>query len=426
MAGLAVALWWQQRDPLYGCFALAALLGVVRDLDRLWPDIPVPWPAWGAIEAACYAVHLALIARFVQMAGGPLRPAMRRAINGFSVFAVVMAGLGFTLGLPALWTLVLGALIPLGLSSFAVVVRNAVFARRLSAWVLPAAGAAAVLAGTYDFLLIRLGHSSGFRVQLTPPAMFGFVIVMAGIVVQRYNRSVTDYRSLNARLVERVAEREQQLRSAFDSLREKDRLQSVADERQRIMQDIHDGVGSQLVGLLQLVRAPGADPQTLTHHVTQALDEMRIAVDSLQPAQDDLVTVLATLRHRLEPRLSAAGIALLWRVSDLPALRPMTPAEVRQVQRIVMEAFTNVLRHAGATQVIVETFQQPAPSAAVLRITDNGMAGADAGRLDGTSTGRGVSGMQRRAEAIGATIRVAAEASGGVSVTLVLPVTRAG
>jgi hypothetical protein len=65
MGGLAGGLWLRQRDALYGCFALAALSGVARNLDRVWPDVPIPWPYWGAVVAVCYACHIGLIARFV-------------------------------------------------------------------------------------------------------------------------------------------------------------------------------------------------------------------------------------------------------------------------------------------------------------------------------------------------------------------------
>ena len=141
--------------------------------------------------------------------------------------------------------------------------------------------------------------------------MFVFVVIMAGLVADRHNRSVADHRALNADLSQLVTDRESQLQSAFDALREQRHQQAVASERQRIMRKIHDGVGSQLVGLLNMVVRPGADSALLQQHVQQALDEMRMAVDSLQPVHGDLVTVLATLRYRLQPRLDAAGIALV-------------------------------------------------------------------------------------------------------------------
>src|SRR5690606_3826488 len=47
MGGLAAGLWLRQRDALYGCFALAALSGVARNLDRVLTEAPLPWPLWG-------------------------------------------------------------------------------------------------------------------------------------------------------------------------------------------------------------------------------------------------------------------------------------------------------------------------------------------------------------------------------------------
>lgn len=423
MGGLAAALWWRQREPLYGWFSLAAFLGFMRDIDRVWPDVPVPWPLWGAIEAACYASHLALICRFTLMALGPTAPAMSRAISAVVLMASTLAVSAFFLHRPLLWTLGLATLVPLGIASLALVVREAMRSGKATAWVLVGAGALAVAAGIHDFSMIRVGNSSGLRMQLTPPAMFAFVVVMAGLVAERYSRSVADYRALNADLSRRVADREQQLQLAFDALREQQHRQSVATERQRIMREIHDGVGSQLVGLLNMVTKPGADPNSLHEHVQQALDEMRMAVDSLQPVHDDLVIVLATLRYRLQPRLEAAGIEVVWNVDELPTLRHLAPNAVLQIQRILLEAFTNVLKHARATQVTVSATWHEQEGQVSLRIVDNGTSAAVP--LGDARHGRGIDNMRARASAIGAAFRFEPVAAGGHCVALDWPVERA-
>lgn len=423
MGGLAGALWWRQREPLYGWFSLAAFLGFIRDIDRVWPDVPVPWPLWGAIEAACYASHLALICRFTLMALGPTAPWIGRAISVVVLLVSTLAVGAFFLHRPVLWTVGLGTLVPLGVASLGLVVREALRSGEATAWVLAGAGALAVAAGIHDFSLIRLGNSSGLRNQLTPPAMFAFVVVMGGLVAERYNRSVADYRALNADLSRRVADRELQLQQAFDALREQAHRQSIATERQRIMREIHDGVGSQLVGLLNMVTQPGADPAALQEQVQLALDEMRMAVDSLQPVHDDLVTVLATLRYRLQPRLQAAGVEVLWDMAELPALPMLLPQAVLQVQRILLEAFTNVLKHARATQVRVRVRWHADEATVRLEIADNGVGlGADGAAGEAQRHGYGISNMRARATAIGAVLRVEARADRGVAVVLEWPV----
>jgi hypothetical protein len=224
---------------------------------------------------------------------------------------------------------------------------------------------------------------------------------------------------LNEDLSRRVAEREAQLREAFEALRRQREEQAAAAERQRIMRDIHDGVGSQLVGLLSLVRRTSSDAPQIEEHVKTAIDELRVAVDSMQPVDDDLAAVLATLRHRLEPRLQAAGIRSLWQVEALPPMPQLTPQVVLHLQRLLLEAFTNVIRHASAGQVVVEARSTGEPAQLELMLSDDGVG---IGEAAARSAGHGLANMLTRAEAIGATLRVEAVAEGGTRVTLRWPI----
>ena len=419
MGGLVGGLWWRQRDALYGCFSVAAFLGVVRNLDQVWPDVPVPWPLWGAIAAVCYACHLALICRFALLALGAAPAWAGRAIYAAMALSSLLAVASFAFAVPLFWTLGLAVLVPVGVGSLAIIVRAAVRGRGRFGWVLVAAASIAVGAGIYDLGFIRATHSTGLRFSITPHAIFVFVLIMAGLVAERYSRSVADYRALNANLAQRVAEREQQLHQAFGALQTQQQEQAVLTERQRIMREIHDGVGSQLVGLLSMVSQRGTDPAVLEEHVKQALDEMRMAVDSLQPVHGDLIAVLATLRYRLQPRLQAAGVQVRWDVSQLPPLPQLSPQSVLQVQRILLEAFTNVLKHARATEVAVQARREDGnPPAVVLSLTDNGV-GLPAEPVAG---GHGVANMQSRATAIGAVLRVEAAEAGGTRVVLHWPI----
>lgn len=422
MGGLVGALWWRQRDPLYGCFSAAAILGVVRNLDQVWADLPVPWPWWGAFAAVAYACHLALICRFALLALGEAPAWAGRVIHAAMGLASLLAVLSFALAIPMLWTAGLAVLVPVGLLSLGLIVRAAMRGRGRFGWLLVAAAAIAVGAGVYDLSLVRFSHSSGLRYSLTPHAIFVFVLIMAGLVAERYSRSVADYRALNASLAQRVAEREQQLHQAFGDLQKQQQEQAVLTERQRIMREIHDGVGSQLVGLLSMVSQRQADPAVLEEHVKQALDEMRMAVDSLQPVHGDLVAVLATLRYRLQPRLQAAGVQVRWDVSLLPTLPQLSPQSVLQVQRILLEAFTNVLKHARATEVAVQArLIEGDPPAVELVLSDNGVGLA----ATPSGAGHGVSNMQSRAASIGAQLRVEPGEGGGTRVVLHWPMQQA-
>ncbi|WP_395315889.1 sensor histidine kinase [Variovorax sp. UC74_104] len=424
MGGIAGGLWLRQRDALYGCFALAALSGVARNLDRVWPDMAIPWPLWGAIVAVCYACHIGLIARFVLLVLERNPPWLVRSIYTALALSVTLACASFAFAQPLLWTGGLVILQCISIICLPYVVYGALVDRRRIAGVLMAAGTLAILAGAHDLLLVRMGLFGGAYYTLTAHAMFFFVMILAGLVVERYSRTVADYRALNANLAARVAEREDQLRSAFDTMRQQQQEQAVLLERQRIMREIHDGVGSQLVGLLNVVTQARPDRTVIEEHVKLALDEMRMAVDSLQPTHDDLATVLATLRYRLQPRLDAAAIELVWDVEVIPQLEPFAAQAALQLQRILLEAFTNVLKHAGATRIVMHAswHGEETPSLVRIMLTDNGR-GLPSVQANSGRTGHGIANMRARAQSIGARLQIetADPAAGGTRMQLDWP-----
>ena len=421
IGGFAAGLWWRQRDALYGVFSLAALSGSVRHIDRAWIEVPpLPWPAWGALLAVAYGCHLLFIARFVVLAVDRNPRWLKRASYAVLAAVAVLPVLSFALGRPALWTVTLALMLLLGLACFYVVLRAALASRRRSAWLVLALGGLLILAGAHDLLAVRLGLAATEREPLAPHALMAFVLVLAGIVVERYSASVREVRLLNQNLERRIAERERELGSAFEALREQREQQATLQERQRIMRDLHDGVGAQLVGLLDLSRRGEVDAVQIEQQVRGALDELRMAVDAMQPMHGDLATVLATLRWRLQPRLKTAGIDVVWDVAALPTLHNLSPSAVLQVQRILLQAFTNMIQHAQATSVEVgaRLVERDGERQVCLSVADNGV-GFDAAQ-DGH--GHGLANMRLRAQAIGARLFIESAVGAGTRVRLDWPV----
>ena len=181
------------------------------------------------------------------------------------------------------------------------------------------------------------------------------------------------------------------------------------------------------MGLLNVVTQPAPDRAVVEEHVKLALDEMRMAVDSLQPTHDDLATVLATLRYRLQPRLDAAGIALEWDVGVIPPVAPFSAQAALQLQRILLEAFTNVLKHARATRIVLHARWQAEAQPPHVRIvlTDDGIGPRPADAAP-KATGHGLANMRARALSIGARLvmepaEARENAAGGTRITLEWP-----
>jgi signal transduction histidine kinase len=195
-------------------------------------------------------------------------------------------------------------------------------------------------------------------------------------------------------------------------------LTEVADEV-ALIRDLHEGLGSTLMSaLVALERGtmPAADVLAV---LRECVDDSRIVIDSLEPIGHDVVMLLATMRHRLGPRLQAAGLSVRWEVQDLPLLPWLGPPQALQVMRIVQETLTNVLKHAQASSVRIATRQttDDGIGRVAIVIEDNGIgfdvrAGAKA---------RGLNHLRFRAQQLGATLNIASELASGTSVTLTLP-----
>jgi signal transduction histidine kinase len=407
---LAAGLWWKLREPSFGLFALTACLGMIRMADRLLPQTPLPWPWWGALMAVAYAWHLLFMVAFSLQVAGCWQRAQRIGLWGWLIGSVIMALLAFGSDRPLLWTMALVSLAVPGVYAFYTLVQRWRLDRHREAFLLALCGLFLIGVGARDFFAVRLAASEELTFSFMPIALFAFVLTMAWIIVERYLES-------------RVAERDRQLQDSYSRLKATDEEKATLAERARIMRDIHDGVGAQLVGLVSMLQAESKRPEELREHAQQALDELRMAVDSLQPVEGSLSTVFATLRYRLQPRLRAAGLDVLWEVDELPKLDSLTPTAVLQIQRILLEAFTNVIRHSGATLVQVRALnisQADGKHCLSLCVDDNGVRTEMANSpTNETNAGQGQKNMHWRAKSIGAELHIGSSPLGGVRVQLV-------
>jgi signal transduction histidine kinase len=256
------------------------------------------------------------------------------------------------------------------------------------------------------------GNLGGVDVRITH--MIPLFFVMGWIITRRFGRSLTDAERLNAELERRVEVKRAEIASNAEHVQALTRQQALADERRRIMSDMHDGIGGQLISALSLVDAGDASKEQVAAALRECIDDLRLAIDSLEPTEEDLLPVLGGLRYRLEPRLKAQGIALDWQVQEVPRLACLTPQNVLHVLRILQEAFTNTLKHAKASRIRVATAVQAGRVA--IDLSDDG----DGFDTRGARGGHGLANMRRRAAAIGAELMLRSSHE-GTTLSLLLP-----
>ena len=126
--------------------------------------------------------------------------------------------------------------------------------------------------------------------------------------------------------------------------------------------------------------------------------------------------VLGKLRYRLEPLIESAGVSLAWDVDELPPVEALEPSAVFAIQRILLEAISNAMQHAGARLIRVAAHAS-GDAAISITVADDGKGFNPAAG----SAGLGLTSMRRRAAALGASLEIAAAAGGGTVVALTVP-----
>ncbi|MBV8124989.1 MAG: hypothetical protein JO370_13055 [Paucibacter sp.] len=215
-----------------------------------------------------------------------------------------------------------------------------------------------------------------------------------------------------------LADQARRLETERVAARAHDCEQILLGERQRLMQDMHDGLGSALLSAMVAVEQGSMGQYEIVELLRECVDDLRLVIDSLEPVGHDLTALLATMRYRLGKRLHASGLQLAWTVHEMPPLEWLAPPDALQVLRLLQEAFNNVLKHAAATRVHLVA-RQIGPWVEI-RINDDG-DGFDPAEA---RPGRGLRSQRRRAEALRGHLRLESSPGQGTSFVLRLPVVR--
>jgi signal transduction histidine kinase len=210
--------------------------------------------------------------------------------------------------------------------------------------------------------------------------------------------------------------------------REAEAHRRLGEERLRIAREVHDVVAHSMVAIN--VQA-GVAAHLLDHDTDQAreallhikrtsgdaLSDLRATLGVLRdPAADAPTGPAAGLDHleAVAGRLRAAGIDVVLDIDTVGAVP--TPVHTAGY-RIVQEALTNVLRHAGAHAVGVVVRAAGDDDRLTIVVTDDG--DGRTGPTDGA--GAGLRGMRERAEALGGTLHAGPAPGGGWRVEATLP-----
>lgn len=246
-----------------------------------------------------------------------------------------------------------------------------------------------------------------------------YILALTLALMRHFDRALKVEERYRKKIARSLARKNRELERLYGEREAAIKLEAMREERERIVRDIHDGVGSNLVTLLQNIRAAEQPDPEIEHDALEALSQLRMAIDAIDPVENDPILILSQIRYRMQTRLQKRGIRIIWQVQALPddTLHVTAAAEV---SFILMEAFANIIKHAKAKTVTVSSAYAADQGLCTLRISDDGVG------ISGQSQGgRGLSNMQLRAEKIGARLDLQSDGK-GTTLTLSWLVQQAG
>ena len=272
------------------------------------------------------------------------------------------------------------------------------------------------LLGLHDVMALSAQHSPD-DVYLYP--MGGAIMFMLFMYVtnRRYLSALSTSERHQSEMQEKLLEQEQRLAEQHLALQRLEIDKSLVKQHETIMQDLHDGMGSNLTSALLQARGGALTPSETLLLLQDLTDELRNLRRSALSDQRGLNEVLAELRQRVQHRLTHGGIRLKWMVEPSLPAPCCGPAVGQHLRAMLSEAIANVIKHAGATQITVGASVQG--DSVVIEIIDDGQ-GCDLAQVD---PGRGLIGMRQRAQALGAALDIDTAPGQGCRWRLQLPLT---
>lgn len=188
---------------------------------------------------------------------------------------------------------------------------------------------------------------------------------------------------------------------------------SKSDERERIMQDLHDGFGSQLMSAQLLLKRGILTNQGLAELLEQSIADLYLVTDSFKDESLSLQSAFIDFRYRCQNRLLDPNLVLDWQLA-LEQVTGMPSQHILQVLRITQEALNNAIKHAQASRIWIKAGLDDQCRLLVC-VADNG-----GGFPEKLLEGRGLANMQRRASLLGATLQII-NSNPGTELSLTMP-----
>jgi signal transduction histidine kinase len=208
-------------------------------------------------------------------------------------------------------------------------------------------------------------------------------------------------------------QRERNQKAAFTSAL----IDAQEEERKRIARDLHDGIGQSLLVIKQQLEINQASTLANRQLISDTLEEVRTISRDLHPVLLEKFGITTTVKD-IVSRVSdiAPSLFVSSEISDIDGV--LLPKAEVQVFRVVQEALSNVVKHAGATAAKVSVVQHPKNVEVIIRDNGNGF---DYELAVARSKSLGLRTMNERISSVGGKFTIKSGLGEGTIIRLTLP-----
>lgn len=244
--------------------------------------------------------------------------------------------------------------------------------------------------------------------------------------LQCVGRDITDIKQAETALRDVLNQMERRVQQRTEEVRRLAVQATLAEERERqaIAHDLHDDLGQRLHvlrlkldGLAKHRPEAGEEIASLRQLLAEASQIVRSLTSQLSPPVLRKLGLVAAIQWLIEEMARQYGLRVAFEHNMKQV--SLTPAQASILFRSARELMINVVKHAGTDRARLELVQTA--DVLTLAVEDRGIGMIDSGNIPDHENGFGLASIRERMAFLGGGMEIARPATGGLRVTLTLP-----
>ncbi len=411
VAVLVMAIWFMRRqDPVYLLFTLMACAWLVLQTHMVIYHNLIEYRYWLPLVHIAIDLFLLFLFLFLTRFAEVPSPRLEKVLLAWTSLAIawhVFAPL-------SVWWVGAYAVHAIGnlflVYLFVRIGLKALRERHVMSIVIALTVLVQLILGIHDIYLIWQGdlenwESANYLTQFAFPLL---ILVFTIGLLNRFVAALNLAEELNEDLERKVEASRRMIQASFQEQRELELSRAAEQERVRIYRDLHDDVGSKLLSIVHAGR-----DHKLGELARTALKSLRDAVSRANSPQQSCEDFVAALREESSLRLEGTGHRIQWQLPDAYPGKMLSSELVYNLNQIVREVISNIIRHARAETVHFNIALTD--NSLTLGIRDDGI-----GLGNDRATGNGLRHIRERADSIHARVNWQTLPAGGTDFRLEL------